>query len=204
MTESLNIAQQIQLFLPKYLSPSQKEQLWAELSAFPENFPFYFNRSDIQGELLQGDGWRGFIAIQFETGNRKIVSAVILSNTCDISTANQRALPVRILFSPLVSLRRYTELLQKSGRSTAQINNIIGDIKKQRYTSLFYFPCPNEGDDEYIISLDDIHSHPVQDFLAQPDRKLLFRLSQTAFYLFLLKLSIHFSRFQEGISRFPD
>jgi hypothetical protein len=32
----------------------------------------------------------------------------------------------------------------------------------------------------------------------------IFALTQSAFYLFLIKLSIHFTRFQEGVHRFSS
>lgn len=202
MSNSADLAQQIQQFLPKYLSPAQKDQLWAELASFPENFPYYFHNPALQDDLLQGDGWRGFIAVHFASGERRTVSGVILSNTCDISPDNQRVLPVNIVFSPLIALDKYIGLLRSHGRTTVQIDSLVRDIKRQRLTSMFYFPSDgNNG--EFIILFDNIYIHPLANFLEQTSKASIFKLSQTAFYLFLMKLSIHFSRFQEGIVRFP-
>ena len=46
----------------------------------------------------------------------------------------------------------------------------------------------------------DVRSQPLDHFMAG-DRSLLFRLSDFGFYLFLFKLSIHFTRMLEGVER---
>jgi uncharacterized protein (TIGR04255 family) len=52
-----------------------------------------------------------------------------------------------------------------------------------------------------IALLDNIHSIDLEQFLDLDPAKLL-TLSQYGFYVFLVKLSIHFTRFQEGVLRF--
>jgi len=192
--------EQIKLFLPKYLTPHQQSQLFEELRAFPDNMEYYLRRSEWRETLLQGDGWRGFVVINFGTSERKEVSGLVLSNSCDIDPKNVRALPASILFSPLIRLTRYEALLAESGRDGAQVRSHLDAIRKQRVTSVFCLP-PGPGIDECIVLFDDIHSHPLEDFL-QRERSCVFTLNQYAFYLLLLKLSIHFSRFQEGVARF--
>lgn len=196
-----DIFDQIRLFLPKYLSAEQQRQLFSELAKFPENFDFYLLREDLREMLLQGDGWQGFVVIDFATGARKTVSGMILSNSCDVDIENRRDLPVNLLFAPLISLARYRRLLSGVGKNEDQIDGIIGNIRKQYVTSIFYIPDRSGIIEESIILLDDIHAHPLQDFLGR-ERQSIFTLNQYAFYLFLIKLSIHFSRFREGIQRF--
>ena len=66
---------------------------------------------------------------------------------------------------------------------------------------MFFFPeVPGELE-ESVALLDDIHAHPLANFI-ECQRTRLFCLSQYAFYIFILKLSIHFSRFQEDVVRF--
>ena len=197
------IFEQVSLFLPKYLTPTQKQELYSEMLRFPGTTQFYLHRPDLRDQLLQGDGWQGFIAINFHTGQRKVVSGVILSNSCDVSTDNRRSLPVNILFAPLVSLSQYEKLLLASGKSPAQVDSQFNEIRNQKVTSIFYLPRLSEVIEESIILLDDIHMHPLSDFL-EVSHEPLFQLNQFAFYLFLIKLSIHFCRFQEGIQRFED
>ena len=197
------IFEQVSLFLPKYLTPTQKQELYSEMLRFPGTTQFYLHRPDLRDQLLQGDGWQGFIAINFHTGQRKVVSGVILSNSCDVSTDNCRRLPVNILFAPLVSLSQYEKLLLVSGKTPAQVDSQFNEIRNQKVTSVFYLPRLSEVIKESIILLDDIHMHPLSDFL-EVSHEPLFQLNQFAFYLFLIKLSIHFCRFQEGIQRFED
>jgi len=194
---------QIKLFLPKYLSPDQQHRLFAELSTFPENRTFYLSRSNLLGELLQGDGWRGFVAINFHSGDRRTISGMVISNSCDISPANMGSLPVNIVFAPLIELAKYVERLRGVGKTSEQIENLLRDIRRQRVSSMFFLPeCPGVIP-ECIVLLDDLHAHPLRDFLDR-EKSALFTLNQYAFYLFLMKLSIHFSRFQEGAERFDS
>lgn len=193
--------EQIKLFLPKYLTPEQTRELFSELESFPNNHNFYLQNSDLKDQLLQGDGWHGFIAINFQTLERKEVSGIILSNSCDVDPDNERNLPVSVLFSPLIKLSRYEDMLSRAGQSDQQIDSVLTSIRAQKVTSVFYLPSAQFGPEEGIILLDDIHSHPLQDFISK-EPSCLFTLSQYAFYIFLIKLSIHFSRFQEDVARF--
>jgi len=195
------IFEQIRLFLPKYLTEEQTRRLFSELGQFPDNFDFFTHRPDLQEQLLQGDGWRGFVVIDFITGHRKEVSGMILSNSCDVNPENERDLPVNVLFAPLIQLGRYAEILRRTGKTETQIETQIHNIKRQYVTSIFYVPECSGSISESIILLDDLHAHPLQDFLGR-ERRSLFTLNQYAFYILLIKLSIHFSRFREGIHRF--
>jgi hypothetical protein len=199
-----DVFEQIKLFLPKYLSAEQQRELFSELAKFPDNFDFYLVRSDLRDILLQGDGWRGFVVLDFFTGTRKTVSGIVLSNSCDIAIENQREFPVNILFAPLIALAKYKSSLRAAGKTDGQIDGIIGNIRRQYVTSIFYIPHYSGIIEESIIVLDDIHAHPLQDFLQSDERQSIFTLNQYAFYLFLIKLSIHFSRFREGIQRFSN
>lgn len=196
-----DIFEQIRLFLPKYLTPQQANDLYSELSKFPENKSFYLNGPELKNELLQGDGWRGFVALNFSSSERKVVSGVVLSNSCDVSLDNPRPLPGNVVFAPLIRLSKYVAQLGKAGKSREQVAAVVESIRKQRVTSIFFFPdAPGVGEDAIAV-LDDIHVHPLRDFVGSSPTSL-FTLNQVAFYLFLMKLSIHFCRFQEGVRRF--
>ena len=130
----------------------------------------------------------------------KTVSGVILSNTCDLSPENIESRPVNILFAPLIKLSAYDELLRNREISEEQRRDTLETIRNQRVTYLFYCPAYGTVLDESMVLLDDIHAHPAKHFIEN-ERRAVFTLNQYGFYLFLLKLSIHFSRFQEGIKR---
>ncbi len=195
-----DLAELARVYLPKYLTPKQKEELWAELRAFPSLSSFYL-APDADEHTLQGDGWRGLIVVGFETGERRPVTGLILSNSCDIAPANARALPTNVVFAPLVALDRYVERLRGAGQTAEQVTSMLDAIRRQEVTSLFYLPALPYGPPESVAYLDDVHSHPASDFFSAT-RTRVFRLSMPAFYVLMLKLSIHFCRFQEGVQRF--
>jgi len=196
-----DLFEQVKLFLPKYLTPAESRELFEDLKRFPQNKNFYL-MGDSPEELLQGDGWKGFVAIDFHQLEKRTVSGVILSNSCDIDVRNARTREMKVLFAPLIRLSKYEQLLTESGKARYQVDSILSSIRQQTVTYIFYFPSISGVMDEGIIVLDDIHAHPLGDFLGC-SRTRLFTLNQYAFYIFLIKLSIHFSRFQENISRHP-
>lgn len=106
-----------------------------------------------------------------------------------------------MLFSPLIRIATFSERLQASGKSSEQVDNVLRNIRKQRVTSIFHLPEHQGVWPESIVLLDNIHSHPLREFL-NGEKTSLFTLNQYAFYLFLMKLSIHFARFNEGVQRF--
>jgi hypothetical protein len=196
--------EQIKLFLPKYLSPENTEQLFSELRTFGTDPSFhknfYWTNAPVS-DLFQGDGWKGFIAVDFDTTEKKEVSGVILSNSCDIDIRNPRVHENKVLFAPLIRLSGFEQLLRHANKNEQQIGDTILSIRRQMTTYIFYLPEIPGTLEPSIILLDDIRAQPLRSFLETKALRL-FALSQYAFYLLLIKLSIHFSRFQEGISRF--
>jgi len=195
---SENFFEQIKLFLPKYLTPSEQRELYESLNRHPEAVDNFYLTPDFSSDFLQGDSWIGFVTINFETLEKKTVSGVIVSNSCDIDPRNNH-FKRNILFSPLIKLSNYIRLLETSGRTDT--DNIALSIKKQHVTNIFYLPKYGDSIDECIILLDNIYQHPLSDFITREKTKII-TLSQYAFYIFLIKLSIHFSRFQENVNRF--
>ena len=190
------------LFLPKYLSPSQQQSLFDEIKRFPAKVSYYTPPSAIGVEdMLQGDGWRGLIAIDFDTLEKKPVSGIIISNSCDIVAENAHDHSPNVLFAPIVKLDSFLNLLRDAGKSAQDVNAKADVIRKQAISSLFYLPKYEGVMEDSIVVLDDIHRHPLQHFLAST-RIRLFRLTQFAFYLFVIKLSIHLHRLNEGVARY--
>lgn len=189
---------QVRLYLPQYLSPERQQDLWKDLHSFPAGRTIYSDRNDYP-HFLQADGWRGFVAINFDTLERRSVSGLVLSNSCDVNPVNRRSITPSITFVPLIRLRRYMELLEASGLPPRQCQDIAETIRKQRSTSLMYLPSNNVMD-ESIANFGDVHSHPLNRF-ATTKHARLFRLSDFGFYLFLFKLSIHFTRMLEDADR---
>lgn len=184
-------------YLPEYLSPENKQRLVEGLKDFPNNFQYYlYDR--FMGELLQGDLWSEFVVIDFDSGQRKSVKGIVLSNSCDVDESNERPVPTKVSFVPLINLNKLEQLLL-SKRSQQQVENILSEIRNQKMTSFFYLPAGYGVEDEMVALLSDVHSMPLVRFKEATSK--ITTLSQQGFYMFLLKLSIHFCRFQEGVER---
>lgn len=189
--------QQIQDHLPQYLT-SEKQRALAEALADFENRNYYTQL--YSEEMFQGDGWSSIEIVRFDTGDRDKIKGILLSNSCDIDPKNRRDFPPRIVFAPLVRLEAYEKRLAEIVDRGA-LENKLTAIRKQTISSLFYLPAGATLTSEHIAILDDLHTIPLATFLTEANRAKLFTLGQMGFYLFLMKLSIHFCRFQEGIDR---
>ena len=202
MSQSMQItSESIKEQIPYYLSQKAKEHLAKALDNFPRQIDYYISR--YPDEALQGDGWTSVDVIRFEDGTRKLIKALLLSNSCDIAPENKRDLPTKLSFASMVKLNRYQVLLTSGGLDPEQIKAKVQAIKEQRVTSLVYLPKGSALDDDYVALLDDIHTVPYQAFRARNEKKKLFTLSNVGFYLFDLKLSVHFCRLHEEIVRDP-
>jgi hypothetical protein len=188
--------------IPYYLTQGQKEGLVRALKDF-EDFPlktdYYINR--YQDELLQGDGWTKLQARRFETGEGVSILGIILSNTCDVTPENKRDLPAKIIFAPLIPLSAYVSLLIKMGIDYTQIQDKVISIKEQNVTSIFFLPSGSGLQEDYIALLDELYTMPAKVFELETVKSKVFTLSQIGFYLFVFKLSVHFCRFQEQVTR---
>ena len=198
MSDLSETLEQLRLYLPKYLSPARQEGLWDELRSFPNNRTIYSTASS--HDILQGDGWKGLIVINFETVEKKPISGLVLSNSCDIAGENVRAVLPKLTFVPIIRIAAYARLLKEGGKSNDQIDAILDSIGKQRITSLMYLPAIPSVMEDSVALFGDTHSQPIDSFRAGA-RSRLFRLSDFGFYLFLFKLSIHFTRMMEGVER---
>lgn len=151
-------------------------------------------------ERLQGDGWRGLPLFSFASGKKQEVRGILLSNTCDVSPENDRTLPPKLVFAPIVKLSAIEARFAAKGISPEQIDGKIAAIKRQTTTSMFYLPAGGPLDEDYVALLDDVHSAPVSAHENDSSEKL-FTLSMAGFYLFIFKLSVHFCRLQENVDR---
>jgi hypothetical protein len=109
-------------------------------------------------------------------------------------------MPPHVVFAPLITMQRFKERLSAAGLAVDQVEGKLSAIKKQHVTSVFYLPTGANLAEDHIALLDDLHPVPLEMFL-NADQPKLFTLSQVGFYLFIIKLSIHFCRFSEGIHR---
>lgn len=192
-------AENIQQQIPYYLTREQQEGLVKELAGFPAGMNYYTLKH--RTDLLQGDGWSHLQVVRFESGERKGVKGIILSNSCDINPENRREFPVRLMFVPILRLEAFKEQLRRVGVSEEVVAAKIGAIREQKVTSIFFLPKGGSLDSDYIAVLDDVHTMPAAVFWTDTSKAKIFTLSLAGFYLFLLKLSVHLCRFHENVDR---
>lgn len=185
--------------LPYYLmTAEQKDWFVAELKNFGQK---NFYTSKYQEEILQGDGWSSVEIIRFSDAKRDLIKGLVLSNSCDIDPENHRHIPALITFAPLIALKNFINALESSGLASQQIKDKVTAIREQRVSSIFFLPRGAQMDDDHIAMLDNLHTVPLMHHIAQQRKEKVFTLSQVAFYIFSMKLSIHFCRLHEGLER---
>lgn len=195
----------LQQQIPYYLTAEDRQVLVQELWTLSKGgrAEYFISplRDCFKADMLQGDGWRGFQLFKFDTGEKRSVQGLIMSNSCDVDPENPRDFPARVIFAPLVKLAAYEGLLRASGINTKRVDAKIASIKAQTTTNLFYLPAGGPLAEDHVVRLDDAHSMPVAAHINAPDREKLFTLSNTGFYMLVFKLSVHFCRLHEKVNR---
>lgn len=191
--------------IPYYLTAEDQKALLEELIAISRGGTAEYLLSEYTDSfkevMLQGDGWRGFQLFLFETGERRSVRGIALSNSCDVNPENPRDVPARVIFAPLVKLAAFKALLDDSGISAERVAAKIAAIKAQKTSNVLYLPAGATLEEDYVVRFDDAHNMPFAAHAKSADREKLFTLSNTGFYMLVLKLSVHFCRLQERVNR---
>jgi hypothetical protein len=200
---------EIEKYLPYYLTDKERQSLLQEIKDFPDNIDQRFFTTYLKDEksIFQGDGYSDFLFVNLPDPKVGKLPAIVISNTCDIDQENKRLSPKRIVYAPIFQLKKYRQKLIKDHVETGvetleSIDSHIQAIKKQYVTDIFYLP-PNEAiPHDSIVILDRLNNLPANSLT--PDEIVenrLFTLSDFGFYMFLVKLSIHFSRVKEEVQR---
>ena len=199
-----NLDEEIKKYLPQYLSEIELNNLRKELENFPTDgtkdtvYTIALANADY---LLQGDGVANLDYINFPDVVIKPINAILLSNTCDMSIDNKRMNPCRIMYAPILKFDIYARKLRESFPSQ-RVDNHLRDIKAQQISQAMFLPKGGKMDYDGIVFFDRAISIPLSEETMQSMcSNKLFTLSNFGLYLFLLKLSIHFTRIQERIDR---
>lgn len=195
----------IKRYLPQYLSIDAQSDLFHELRQFPENIDerMYAQSHNQIAEILQGDGIKDLLVVVLPKTDAKKLPCIIVSNSCDIQHRSGRFDSIRMLYAPIMKLERYEDSLRaKSSKSPEAIAQHITEIRSQRTSNTFYLPTGAALDYEAFVRLDAIQNGPPDqiDHEEIAERRL-FSLSNYGFYLFLFKISIHFTRIRESHDR---
>lgn len=204
-------------FLPKYLTPEIQDNLFKIVK---EEFPFSTDAYKIYSEIpekdyyYQGDALVDIPFSVFHSGSFRNVflKGIIGSNTCDISPENERLEQPNIQFFAIYNLREYLSVLEDNGINKTKISTFKSNLKANVISNLFYLPEKIKENqiilEESFVRFDNTISLPVSLFHKEsynigyaPEGDRLFSFSNYGFYLFLIKLSVHYCRFREGVFR---
>lgn len=200
---------------PKYLVATEKTRLREALKQFSSptrnveinydnfykrfNYP-YFLQSDLIREV-RFPYWDESTQ-SYEKG---YINAIIISNSCDISSDNPRDKNVKeCLFAPLINFSSYLNELENLGYNKEQLESFEKNIKAQQCSNLVYLPYLHSEKSDYIASLDKIFWFPTSElnsYIDQIDENRISSLDRFGHYLFVLKLSYHMCRLPEECDR---
>jgi len=194
----------IEKYLPKYLSPENQKELYEQLKEFPNNISkiygsdFTFNIGILQSDIVEDIPF-----FNLPDTNSKNTKVMVVSNSCDIDPENNRYIPPKVSYIPLISLDKFIQLLKSNNMSEERIRGTVESIKKQEKTNLFYLPKGAMIKEDSIALFENVLSINRDFFFetAQQSGSKIATLSNYGFYMFLLKLSIHFTRIKEAINR---
>jgi hypothetical protein len=194
-------------YLPQYLSATSLDGLFEDIQKFVQtgsSEEVYTSGLKEKDQIFQGDALNELPFITFPHDSAPInCKAIVLSNSCDINPENLRPFNSHIIYSPIWKLSAYTEFLKESGINQQKLINHLSDIKSQTVTQILYLPQNDDGPDEdCIVFLDRICHCDMAHIERETVRgRRLFSFGNFGFYLFLLKISIHFTRIREKIDR---
>ncbi|MDZ7755505.1 hypothetical protein [Rhodohalobacter sp.] len=202
----MELLEKIKRHIPTYLNPETKKQLFDELKSFPDNIDqrIYSSQEKLSDTIIyQGDIIKRQPIVFLPDINVKERRVFIISNTCDVDLNNPRPIPNRITYCPIIDLSAYANIVKRSNHFSTDegISSHIESIKKQRVTSMFYLP-EHGVYKESIVLFDSATSLNLDEKRKQgmlENRGL--KLGNYGFYLFLIKLSIHFTRIEENVDR---
>lgn len=188
--------------LPAYLTAADQAAIAKGLRDFTQSQRLQgFYHATRDPEPLQGDVWGRIDVFNFNTGERKRVRALLVSNSCDIAAGNERYMQPKVTVATVIAMTAYEQLLLANGLSEMRVGDHLKQVRAQAVTHMFYLPAGAAMNGEHVALLQDLHSLPMQAMAEQPPKPRLASLSQCAFYLLLFKLSVHFCRFLEGVDR---
>lgn len=161
----MNLDEDIKRYLPQYLSDTDLGQLKEELAKFTEygtKDTIYTIALNGANYFLQGDGISKMPYLNFPNTDVHPIDAILLSNTCDMSTENKRLNDCRIMYAPIIRYDKYAAMLEKSSIPASRLVNHLEDIKAQKVSQILYLPKGGKMDYEGIVFFDRAISLPLK------------------------------------------
>lgn len=142
----MNLDEDIKRYLPQYLSDTDLGQLKEELAKFTEygtKDTIYTIALNGANYFLQGDGISKMPYLNFPNTDVHPIDAILLSNTCDMSTENKRLNDCRIMYAPIIRYDKYVAMLEKSSITASRLVNHLRISKLRRFPK--YYICLRAG-----------------------------------------------------------
>jgi hypothetical protein len=205
----VSIFEDIRRYLPQYLSDGALGNLFNELEGFPSNIDsrMYSFVSDYKEIALQGDCFRGVRFVNLnslgEDLSQKDITVMTITNTCDADvTGKTRVASNNVCYCPVYNLEKFCSRLLKSGTNMERVRGYSEKLREQAISNAFYLPSGPLGYEAFIF-FDQINYLSAATFSERVNvaSSKAFSLSDYGFYMFLVKLSIHFTRMGEAIER---
>lgn len=165
----MDLDDEIKKYLPQYLSDAELNHLKDELAKFPTDgtkdtiYTIAFNGADF---LLQGDGIGKMPYLNFPNADVHSLNAILLSNTCDMSTENKRMNPCRIMYAPILNFEKYADKLRESFPEQ-RVTNHLKDVKAQLISQMLYLPKGGKMDYDGIVFFDRAISLPLTEDIVK-------------------------------------
>lgn len=198
MVDLLEVAGQ---FLPN-LSLEARQTLYNDLKRLSEghSVALYFESG---GEFrLQGDALANAPVLRFTDDGIEVSKGrvMVVSASCDISTENVRTAPVQITIAPMMRVSNWKKLLVDAGVGHAAVDSKLDALRQNKITNALFLPMGGKFDEDQVVLLDYIQYWPLERF-EQEQPSLITSLNSPGHWLLALKLSMHFSRLWEDVSR---
>ncbi len=189
--------------LSRYLTEDSTKKLFEEIENFPDNIDnrIYTTRLKCEKTVFQGDGIRDLPVISLPSVKSVNAKVMVFSNTCDVDPQNDRPFNSRVCYAPIFNLSKYKAMLEQNFPEDS-VEGHLRSVRNQEITQIFYLPYHPDIEGESIVFFDRINNLDRRHIKAdQIPEQRLFTLSDYGFYLFLIKLSIHFTRIGEKVER---
>ncbi|HYX05936.1 MAG TPA: hypothetical protein VE912_04305 [Bacteroidales bacterium] len=200
----MELTEEIHRHLPTYLNPEDRKNLFDEIKSFPSNIDsrIYSSHPSLSKDIIyQGDIIANQPFILLPENNLKNSQVLVISNTCDIDLSNNNIKSPRVVYCPIISFSNYKNLVYKSYEKEQSANDHLNSVRKQEITDMFYLP--EHGDiKESIVLFDAANNYRMEPSQAKEMlENRITSLGNYGFMLFIVKLSIHFTRIEEGVNR---
>mgnify|MGYP001070209283 CR=1 FL=1 len=192
--------EELQVFLSDNLLKENLESVVQELQEMQAGRGMIAANHD--ESLLQGDVYSGIPWVSRSEGAlvESYRRVILISNSCDASPENPRALPLDLTVAPVLKLASYERMLSDGGVSSAALQDTVRAIKRQEKSHVIFIPQGAGVEEDMVALLDKIQSLPYEEFQRNAPTRLSV-MTQRGFWVLLVKLSMHFLRPHEGVAR---